>query len=87
MSEKEKEKEFRFLIPVEKMPPGRGTRGLYDNILEEFIESGLRYAEVKEMGKSPGAVSYMLKKKLKERRIPNTNVRVRNKKVYLERLE
>lgn len=87
MSEKKKEKELRYLVPVEKMPLGRVRSSLYDDILKEFMESGLKYAEIKDMGKHPGTVVYMLKKRIRDRHTENVIVRQRSKKVYLERLE
>jgi len=87
MSEKKKEKSFRFLTPVEKIPPGPGRSTIYGNILREFLGSGLKYAEVIDIGKKPVTIVIMLKKKMKESGIRNVTVKIRNKKVYLEKIE
>jgi len=82
----EKKKKY-FLLPVKKIPSKPRKSVLYNNILDEFIKSGLRCAEVTEVGRKPRTIQIMLKKKLKERLTENIKVRLRNKKVYLERLE
>jgi len=87
MSERKKEKEYRYFMPVEKIPPGPMRIGVYDDILKEFMDSGLKYAEVKDMGRRPETVTQSLKTRIKNRRIENIVVIVRGKKVYLERLE
>jgi len=88
MAEEKEEIALRYLIPVEKVPTKRAPRTtLYDDIIKEFIESKLRYAEVREMGRRPLTILYNLKEKLKEKGIENIKARYRNKKVYLERLE
>lgn len=84
----EKKENLRFLVPVEKIPGKRkGREPIYDEIIKEFVESNLKYAEVKLMGKAPSTINQVLRKRLKEKKIDNIKVRYRNKKVYLERLE
>ena len=87
MAIEKKEKDFRFLIPVEKIPPGPVKTMIYDNILQEFIQSRLKYAEVKDIGKKPATMAMTLKRRLKERHIENIKVTRRKEKVYLARLE
>ncbi len=83
MSEDKKESSFRFLTPVDMLPLRPDQRGIYDNILDEFVKSGLRYAEVADIGRKPTVVSVMLKLRKKKRQIGNVDVEIRNKKVYL----
>lgn len=84
-------KELRFLIPLQKPPVSQRTTraSFYDDVLNEFIESNLEYAEVKELGKNIVTVTYSLRRKLKERNIENVKVICRKKenKVYLVRTE
>lgn len=87
MSEKKKERELRYLSPIEELPPKWVRSGLYDDILNEFMESGLKCAEIKDLGKNPATVVYSLKRKIKDKRIQNVVVRQRSKKIYLQRLE
>jgi hypothetical protein len=81
--DEKKEKSFRFLTPVEMLPLRPDQRGIYDSILDEFIKSGLKYAEVVDIGKKLENVSVMLKLRKKKRHIENVDIEVRNKKVYL----
>jgi hypothetical protein len=67
------------------LPLRPDQRGIYDNILNEFIKSGLKYAEVMDIGKKPALVSMMLKLRKKKRQIGNVDIEIRNKKVYLIR--
>jgi len=83
MTEDKKEKSYRFLTPVEMLPLRPDQRGIYDSILDEFIKSDLRYAEVIDIGKKPVNVSIMLKLRKKKRHIENVDIQIRNKKVYL----
>jgi ribosomal protein L32 len=77
--------EPRFLKPVDYLPRTRRKKeSFYDEILREFIYSGVRCAEVKELGRKPLTIQTMLKTRI-ERRKENINVFTRNKKVYLER--
>jgi hypothetical protein len=89
MSEKKKETEFRFLIPISEPPLiQRRKFSFYEDILREFVESNLKYAEVKEMGgRKPITVALTLRQKVKKRDIKNIRVLISKNKVYLERME
>lgn len=83
----ERKKELRYLAPVEKIPSGRERSSFYDDILKEFMNSNLKYAAVKDLGKRPSLVAYMLKKRIKDNQIKNIAVMQRSNKVYLARIE
>lgn len=88
MIEQTNQEIFRFLEPVEKLPlTKRRKPSFYDEIISEFIESGLKYAEVKETGRAPETVQIMLSQRLKEKQLTFIKARIRNKKVYLERVD
>lgn len=89
MSTEGKEKKLRFLAPVEDLPfVRRHGVSLYDNILKEFMESNLKYAEVKETGgRKPITVALTLKRKLKKRGIRDIRVITRNKRIYIARMD
>lgn len=79
-------KSLRFLKSVEDIPRTRkARRSIYDEIIREFLYSGAKYAEVKDLGKTPLTIQSGLKNRLKRRK-DNIQVLVRNKKVYLKRL-
>lgn len=83
-----KEKRFRFIEPVLQIPPRRKRRhSVYDEIIDEFIESGLRCVEVKNFGRNPIIVCTALKSRLKKRGLESVKVRIRNQKVYLEKVD
>jgi CRISPR/Cas system CMR subunit Cmr6 (Cas7 group RAMP superfamily) len=80
-------KSLRFLKSVEDIPRTRKPRrNLYDEIIREFLYSGAKYAEVKDLGKKPLTIQSGLKNRLKRRK-DNIQVLVRNQKVYLKRLD
>lgn len=84
----EQVEDFRFLKPIEHLPPTKRRKpSFYDEIISEFIESGLKYAEVKETGRAPETVQIMLSQRLKEKQLTFIKARIRNKKVYLERVD
>jgi hypothetical protein len=73
---------------VQKLPPARRLRSsFYDDILKEFIESNLKYAEVKEMGRKPVTIALTLRDRLKKRSIQNIKVIHMKNKVYLQKIE
>lgn len=79
------EKSSRFLNPIERLPRGkRRKESFYDEIIREFIYSGIKCAEVKQLGRKPLTVQIMLKMRVKRRK-EAIKVLIRNKKVYLER--
>jgi hypothetical protein len=78
---------LRYLTPVEKVPRQRERSSFYDDILKEFVNSSLRYAEVKDLGKRPSLVAYMLKKRIQDKQIQDVAVMQRSGKVYLGRTE
>jgi len=81
------EKVTKFLKPVEQLPRSRrGKNSFYDEIIREFVFSSFKCAEVKDLGRNPLTVQIMLKSRLKKRR-ENVRVLIRNKKVYLERID
>lgn len=83
-----KEMKFRFIEPVLQIPPRKKRRrSVYDEIINEFIESGLKCAEVKNVGRSPITVCTTLNLRLKERGFKNIKARLRNQKVYLEKVD
>lgn len=70
--------------PVKELPPRRFRREtLYDELVEDFLESGEKYAEVSVEGKKPATVISALRK-----RVIGEGIVVRSigGKVYLERL-
>lgn len=84
----EQVEDFRFLKPIEHLPPTKRRKpSFYDEIINEFIASGLKYAEVKETGRAPETVQIMLSLRLKEKQLTFIKARIRNKKVYLERVD
>lgn len=88
MAEQVNEKSFRFLEPVENLPPTKRRKpSFYDEIINEFVESNLKCAEIKEVGRSPQTVQIMLNQRLKEKQWMFIKARLRNKKVYLERVD
>jgi len=81
------EKLPKFLKPVEQLPHSRrGKNSFYDEIIREFVFSSFKCAEVKDLGRNPLTVQIMLKSRLKKRR-ENVRVLIRNKRVYLERID
>jgi hypothetical protein len=61
------EKKFRFLIPLTAPPSLRNRQpNLYDDILEEFTKSDLKYAELKDLGRNLSSANYCLRKKIKK---------------------
>jgi len=75
-----------FLRPVDYLPRRRRAKGsFYDEIVREFIYSDLKCAEVKQLGRKPLTVLMMLRARFK-RREEDIKVLMRNKKVYLERV-
>lgn len=79
---------FRFIEPVSQIPKvKRKKRSIYEEIIREFMASGLNYAEVKNIGKNPQAIYAMLALQLKRENIRNIRVHMRNKRVYLEKLK
>jgi len=88
MSEDKEEMKLRFLKPVEEIPFRKKERAsFYDQIIKEFVESGLKYAMVKEMNTKPVSITLVLRQRLKRRGINNIKVYYRKNKVYLEKLE
>lgn len=79
---------FRFLKPVSQIPKvKRKKRSIYKKIIREFMASGLNYAEVKNIGKNPQTIYAMLTLQLKRENIRTIRVHMRNKRVYLEKVE
>lgn len=86
---RKKETEFRFLTPINELPFIKRQRySFYEDVLKEFLESNLRYAEVKEMGgRKPITVALTLRQKVRNRGIKNIRVLTSKNKVYLEKIE
>jgi hypothetical protein len=81
------EKPLRFMKSIENLPEGtKGGDSFYDEIVREFLYSGVKYAVVKDLGKKPLTVYLSLKNRSKKRK-GIVNVTTRNGKVYLERLD
>lgn len=81
------EKQLRFIKSVENLPiETRSRDSYYDEILREFLYSGTKYAQVKDVGKKPLAVLLGIKNRLKTRK-ETVHVYLRKGKVYLERIE
>jgi len=69
--------------PVKELPPRRFRRvTLYDEIVEDFLKSGEKYAEISVEGKKPATVLSALRKRAKDK---DFVVRSIAGKVYLER--
>jgi hypothetical protein len=64
----------------------KGNYSFYDEIIREFLYSGVKYARVKDIGKKPMTVLVGIKNRVRQRK-DNINVVIRNKRVYLERLD
>jgi len=77
---------FRFIEPVLQLPSKRKHR-IYDDIINEFVASGLKCAEVKNVGRNPMNVRIMLSVRLKERTLENIKAIIRNQKVYLIKVD
>lgn len=87
MTEEGKETDFHFLKPVEALPIRKRERAsFYDQIIDEFIESRLKYAMVKEMDKKPLSITYALRRILKKRGLKNIRVYQIKNQVYLKKL-
>lgn len=83
-----KEMKFQFIEPVLQIPPCRKRRhSIYDEIINEFVNSGLKCAEVKNIGRNPVTVCTTLNLRLKRKGLQNIKARLRNQKVYLEKLD
>lgn len=81
------EKPLRFMKSVENLPTGRrGRDSFYDEIVREFLYSGAKYAEVKDIGKKPIAVLLGIRNRLRKRK-DAIQVCIRKGKVYLARVE
>jgi hypothetical protein len=81
----DKTKNFRFITPVESLPgKKRDSKSLYDDIINEFSESKLKYAEVTLTGKAPLTIASSLRRCLKQKGISEIKVRYIGKKIYLE---
>lgn len=84
----EKDKNLRFIIPVESIPGRKRNSGLvYDEIVKEFLGSKVKYAEVTLASKTPATMNAALRRHLKQKGINGVRVRYISKKVYLEREE
>lgn len=69
--------------PVKELPRRRLRREpLYDDLVDDFLKSGEKYAEVSVEGKKPATVLSALRKRAKGKGI---TVRSISGKVYLER--
>jgi hypothetical protein len=78
-------KKFRFIVPVESLPRAKGdSSSLYKDIIKEFMDSKLKYAEVTLADKSTRTINAGLRHHLKKKGISTIKVRVVRKKVYLE---
>jgi hypothetical protein len=79
---------LRFLKKVEALPQRyrSGQESYYDEILREFLYSGARYAQVKDVGKKPLTVLVGLNNRLKRRK-DKVRTCIRSGKVYLEKLD
>jgi len=73
------EKKFRFITPVDRLPDfyAKPRPGIYDEIIEEFTKSGLKFAEVNECGRKAVTVVMGLRNRLKKS--GNQNIRVVHK--------
>ena len=71
------------LKPVKELPQRRFRREtIYDDIVEDFLESNEKYAEVTVEGKKPETLLSALRKRAKNK---NLKVMKLSGKVYLER--
>lgn len=71
------------LKPIKELPPRRLRRQMiYNDIVDDFLKSGEKYAEVEVEGKKPATILSALRKRAKEQGI---TVRSISGKVYLER--
>lgn len=81
----ENKNNFRFIIPVDSIPGIRDNHlSLYEDIIKEFLNSNIRYAEVtieQDPPKTKRGLQYYAKKKA----IREITVRQIGKKIYLER--
>jgi hypothetical protein len=87
MTDEKKGDGFRFLTPIEILPTSKRERSsFYDQIIAEFIESGLKYAMVKEIDKKPISIATGLRGILRKRNIKNVVVCMIKNRVYLKKL-
>ncbi len=79
-------KSLRYIIPIEKIPgTKRGSGSVYDEIVKEFLDSKLKYAEVTLTTKAQASINAALRRHIKLKAIKGVKVRYMSKKVYLER--
>jgi hypothetical protein len=77
---------FRYIVPLEKLPDRKRSDGkIYAEIIQDFDNSGLKYAEVTLTSKNPLTVCAYLRNRVRETGIKTIRVRYLCKKVYLER--
>jgi hypothetical protein len=85
------EKKFRFLTPIDKYPSSfeRRRPSVYGEIIEEFMNSDLQYAEVNDCGRSPTTMYVGLRKYLKKAGNQKVRVLLKRKdgKVFIVREE
>ena len=81
------EKPLHYIKSVEYLPSrNRVGESFYDEIIREFLYSGVKYAEVKDIGKKPLAIMVSLRSRLIKRK-EKVHVLIRKGKVYLARDE
>ena len=84
----ERKTNLRFITPVDRIPGRKREDALvYDEVIREFLDSKLKYAEVNLPNKKPQTVNVGLRYRLKKKGINQVIVRFIDKKVYLERQE
>lgn len=82
----DKIKNLRFIIPVETIPGiKKAETSLYGDIINEFLISKLKYAEVTLENKDPFKIRNGLRHYIKKKSVGEIEVRCIGKKVYLER--
>jgi len=87
MTEQMEKANLRFMKPVESLPIRmRERHSFYEGIVDEFVESGLKYAMVNDMGKKPITVAYGLRRALEKRGIKSIKVCQIKNQIYLKKL-
>jgi hypothetical protein len=87
MTEQAEKVSFHFIKPLERLPNRtRDRHSIYGGIIDEFVESGLKYALVNEMNRKPMSVYIGLRTALRRRGIRDIMVCQIQNQIYLKKL-
>ncbi len=87
MGEQTEKGNFQFIKPVDQLPiRTKQKSSFYAGIIDEFAQSGLKYAMVNQMNKKTLSVYVGLRLALKKRGIRNIKVCQIKNQIYLKKL-